>query len=62
MNGLGGAMVARWTSTNCTLRLIQRLRVRAPPEMLFAFWSLFFFLSPLFSFFLLLMVSFLAGW
>ena len=46
MNGLGGAMVARWTSTNCSLRLIQRLRVRAPPEMLFVFLRLpfcFFF-------------------
>jgi hypothetical protein len=32
--GLSGAMVARWTSTTLH-RVIQRLRVRAPPEMLF---------------------------
>ena len=31
--GLRGAMVARWTSTFIT-SVIQRLRVRAPPEML----------------------------
>jgi hypothetical protein len=29
-------MVARWTSTALQNPVIQRLRVRAPPEMLFA--------------------------